>query len=97
MDFNIGPINKEAVWDNVLIKESMWAHPEQGSYKMRLREVYKDYGRFESQAKKLQKWISENFVAEEQYKKVFDSIESTNSDSEQEVNEIYEKLFAEGG
>ena len=36
---------------------------------MTLREVYKEYGRFKSQAKKLQKWILENFTPEQQYSK----------------------------
>ena len=48
-------------------KDSMWAYPQQGSYKMKLREVYKDLGRFKSLAKKLQKWILHTFTEEEQY------------------------------
>jgi hypothetical protein len=36
---------------------------------MKLREVYKDHGRFKSQAKKLQKWILKNFKEDEQYEK----------------------------
>ena len=44
----------------------MWAYPQQGSFKMKLREVYKDHGRFKSQAKTLQKWIHKEFEKEKQ-------------------------------
>ena len=69
VDYDLQPIPKSAVWDGVLMADSMWAYPKQGSYKMKLREVYKDYGRYKSQAKKLQKWVLENFTQEKQYSK----------------------------
>jgi glycosyltransferase involved in cell wall biosynthesis len=72
--YTIQPIQKEAVWDGVLQADSMWCYAEQGSYKMRLREVYKDYQRFKSQAKKLNKWVRKNFIAEEQHKQVVDIV-----------------------
>ena len=69
VDYSLQPVQPYAVWDGVIQKDSMWAYPEQGSYKMKLREVCKDYGRFKSQAKKLQKWITKSFTAEQQYEK----------------------------
>ena len=42
---------------------------------MRLREVYKDYGRFNSQAKNLKKWILKNFEEKKQYKKFTDCLQ----------------------
>ena len=66
VDFDLQHVSKDAVWEGVIEKDSMWAFPQQGSYKMKLREVYKDYGRFKSQASKLQAWIEEEF--EEQKK-----------------------------
>ncbi len=62
----------DAVWDGVLQADSMWSCAEQGSYKMRLREMYKDHNRFKSQAKKLNKWVRKNFTAEQQYQKLND-------------------------
>jgi hypothetical protein len=67
IDYDLQPIPPGAVWDGVLQRDSMWAYPKQGSYKMKLREVYKDHKRFKSQAKKLQKWVSKEFRAESQY------------------------------
>ena len=72
--YSLQKIQQEAVWDQVLVKDSMWAFAEQGSYKMRLREVYKDYNRFKSQAKKLQDYVLENFKQEDQYRKFVESI-----------------------
>ena len=81
VDYDLLPVQKEAVWDGVLLKDSMWCYPKQGSYKMRLREIYKDHSRFKSQAKKLQKWILENFEEKKQYDKMAESILSVYIDS----------------
>ena len=67
VDYVLGPIPQEAVWEGVLQADSQWCYPEQGSYKMKLREVKKDYGRFKKQAKQLQEWILENFEEQKMY------------------------------
>jgi len=67
VDYDLKPISKEAVWDGVLEADSMWCYPKQGSYKMKLREVYKEYGRYKKNALKLKDYILENFSAEKQY------------------------------
>jgi len=72
--YSLQKIQQEAVWDGVLQADSMWAFAEQGSYKMRLRELYKDYNRFKSQAQKLQTFILDNWKEEDQYKKFVESI-----------------------
>ena len=74
VDYRLAPVQPEVVWDGVLIKESMWAYPEQGSYKMKLRSMYTDYGRHKSQAKKLQEWIKEEFSPERKYAEFADSV-----------------------
>jgi glycosyltransferase involved in cell wall biosynthesis len=74
VDFDLQPVQQHAVWDGVIQKDSMWAYPQQGSYKMKLREMYKDYSRFKSQARNLQKWICENFEESKQLKEMKDKI-----------------------
>jgi glycosyltransferase involved in cell wall biosynthesis len=69
VDYSLQPVQPNVVWEGVIQQDSMWAFAQQGSYKMKLREVYKDHGRFKSQAKKLQKWILKNFKEDEQYEK----------------------------
>ena len=92
--YTLQQISKDARWDGVLEKDSLWCHAEQGSYKMVLREVYKDYNRFKSNAKKLNKWIRKNFVAEDLYDKfcshVLEHVEIT---SNEEVDDMFQKLF----
>ena len=69
VEYDLSPVPPPAVWDGVIQADSMWAYPKQGSCKMKMREVYKDHGRFVSQAKKLRTWILANFSKEQQYKK----------------------------
>lgn len=70
VEFDLQPVQPGAVWDGVVQKDSLWAYPQQGSYKMKLRDVYKNHGRYKSQAKKLQKWILESFTEEQQFEKL---------------------------
>jgi glycosyltransferase involved in cell wall biosynthesis len=74
VDYDLGPIQQESIWPGVLEENSMWCYPKPGSFKMRLREVYKDYGRFKKQATQLQKWIHKNFKMEDQYEKMVNCI-----------------------
>jgi len=74
VDYDLELVQKAAVWDGVVQADSMWAYAQQGSYKMKLREVYKDHGRYKSQAKKLRKWILKNFSEEQQYEEFAESI-----------------------
>jgi glycosyltransferase involved in cell wall biosynthesis len=67
VDCDLQPVQKEAQWDGVIQADSMWCFPQQGSYKMKLREVHKDYGRFKKQADSLKKWILDNFSEKKQY------------------------------
>ena len=74
VEFTMQPIQEEAVWEGVLEKGTLWCYPEQGSFKMRLREVFKEHGRFKKQAKALQSWIKEEFTEKKAYKKMADAI-----------------------
>ena len=92
--YTLQQISKDARWDGVLEKDSLWCHAEQGSYKMVLREVYKDYNRFKSNAKKLNKWIRKNFVAEDLYDKFCSHVlEHVDITSNEEVDDMFQKLF----
>jgi len=91
--YTMQQVQKEARWDGVIEKDSMWCYPEQGSYKMKLREVYKEYDKYKSRAKKLNKWIRRNFTAKQQYKKVVDVVQKyVNTVSEEEVNRMFSEI-----
>ena len=74
VDCSLAPIPENSAWEGVLVKDSLWCYPEQGSFKIKLREVYKDYGRFVKQAKQLQEYIKENLSEEKQNKMMSDVI-----------------------
>jgi len=60
--FEMKPIQQEAVWNGVLPQESEWAYVKPFGAKMALREVYKDYGRFKGQTKKLKEYLTNNQI-----------------------------------
>ena len=94
VDYDLQPIPKSAVWEGVLVADSLWAYPTQGSYKMKLREVYKDYGRYKSQSKKLQKWIINNFTPQQQYQNFVANIQDYifKTVSDEEIDDLFAQL-----
>jgi hypothetical protein len=78
VDYNLAPIQQEAVWKGVLEPGVQWCYPEKSSYQSRLVEVYKDFKRFKSQAEKLQQYVEERFTAERQYKAFAEAVWGTN-------------------
>jgi len=67
VDFTVGPISPEAVWEGVLHADASWAFPEQGSFKMKLRDIYKKYRVYKNRATDLKSHIEKNFTTEKQY------------------------------
>ena len=74
VDYQLGPILQQAVWDGVLQADSQWCYADQDSYKMKLREMRTKYNHKKTQAKKLQKWILENFEESKMYKQMAEAI-----------------------
>lgn len=64
VDYELKPIAKEHVWQGVLEEGTQWAYPLPNSFKNKMREVYKDYARFQSWSKKLNKWVRSEFTKE---------------------------------
>ena len=69
VDFTMGSVPQGAIWDGVLQADSMWCYPQEGSFKMKLRNVRKDHKKWKKKALTLQKWILENFKEESMYDK----------------------------
>jgi len=79
VEYDLQNVQKEAVWDNVVQADSQWAFPREGSFKRRLREVRSEYSRFKRNAKKLQKYLVENFTEEEIYGAFVNSVTGGNT------------------
>ena len=86
VDYDIKPIEEHHIWEPVLIRGSHWCYPKQGSFKMKLREVYKQYDRYKKSAEILKNHVLENFKKEDIYKKFADNV------YEEETFEIEEWL-----
>mgnify|MGYP003628092219 CR=1 FL=1 len=74
VDYNLQPIQKEAVWKGVLEENSMWCYPTAGSYKMKLRKVRNKYSAALKISKVLSEHIRDNFSEEKMHEKFTDSI-----------------------
>ena len=74
VEHTLSPIPDSVVWEGVLVKDSEWAYPDQDSYKKQLRDVYNNYDRKLSQAKKLKKYVDVEFTKEKKYKEFADFV-----------------------
>jgi hypothetical protein len=72
--YDVKPVQREAYWEDVVTKESMWAFPKEWSAKKALRNVKKNYTGVLSKAKKLQKLVNEKFSSENVSASYIDSI-----------------------
>lgn len=61
VEYLIAQIPEEAAWEGVIQKDSGWCYPQEGSYKMRLRQVYNYHDKWKKKANYLQSWILKNF------------------------------------
>ena len=64
VEYTIQPVQQEAVWPGVIEGDSMWAYADQGSYKMTLRDTYKNWDNAKAQAEKLKLLLDETFNEE---------------------------------
>lgn len=69
VDFTLGPVQQQAVWDGVIQKDSMWAYADQGSYKMTLRKTHKTWHKAKETAERLKVKLNERFSDEVLYEK----------------------------
>jgi len=76
VSYDIKHIQEGAVWDGVLEKDSQWCYPKEWDYKRGLRTLYKNHGSAKAKAKKLKKYLLENFSADMQFEKIEKSINS---------------------
>jgi len=90
VDYTIGPIPDSAFWDGVIIKESMWCYPEEGSYKMKLRDLRKNYSKWKKKAGTLKKWIDDNFESEKMHTRMSENIYKPSPEEIEWANKLSE-------
>jgi glycosyltransferase involved in cell wall biosynthesis len=74
VSYDIKMLEEQHIWDGVLPRDSMWCYPKEWDYKKTLKNVMKNHKTLLSQAKKLKKYLSDNFSVEAQQKKMAECI-----------------------
>tara|TARA_Y100000592_G_scaffold83250_1_gene132871 strand:- start:5763 stop:7007 length:1245 start_codon:yes stop_codon:yes gene_type:complete len=75
--FDLQKVPKEAVWEPIVLENSMWAYPREASSKEKMRECYNDIINNEGHVKntkKYSKYLRNNFSEEIMYDKFVKSI-----------------------
>ena len=95
VEYTIGPIQETAVWDGVLEKNSMWAYAEQGSYKMKLREVCKKWDKAKQKATELKDIIEEKYKDDTLYEHFVNEVYGDKIVEDDEIEALFASLAAE--
>ena len=95
VEFTIGPIQKEAVWKGVLEESSHWAYAEQGSYKMKLREVHKNWEDANSKAIELKGIIEEKYSDKNLYENFVNEVYGDKLIEDDEIDALFASLAEE--
>lgn len=74
VDFTLGPVQPEAIWEGVIEKDTMWSFPNGNSAKSEMRAIYKDWDRYRGQAKRLALHIEKEFAQEKIYERFVNEI-----------------------
>ena len=72
--FTLQPVQEFAVWPGVIEKESMWAFADQGSYKMTLRRVFKNWKKAKKTADELKVIVNDKFSDEKLFAGFIDAL-----------------------
>ena len=86
VDYTIGQVPPEAVWEGVVQPDAGWCNPTEESARKTMRAVYTNYSKYTEMAEQLQKHLLENFTEEKQYKQFADYVykpENLNEEDEQ--------------
>ncbi len=92
VEYVLQPVQQESVWPGVIEADSLWTYADQGSYKMALRDTYKNYTKVKNRAKELQALLLENFNEEILYKGFCEAVHEDDEVSDQEIEDLFASL-----
>ena len=96
VQYDLKPVQKEAIWEGVIQSDSLWCYPKEWSAKKCMRSLFKDYGSHKSKAKKLQKNVMVDFSPDNQYNKMCNSIMKDQAVVDKsEVDGLFDSLMAD--
>ena len=67
VEYDLNFVQKEAVWEGVIQRDSKWAFPRENSYKRALKDGLERFDYWKREADALKGHIRENFTAEKMY------------------------------
>jgi glycosyltransferase involved in cell wall biosynthesis len=71
---SISPVQPHSIWENVIEKESQWAHMSQTDIQKSLREVYENHKKYKRKATTLKKKIIQSFEENEKLTQLANSV-----------------------
>jgi glycosyltransferase involved in cell wall biosynthesis len=88
-------VQPSVVWKGVIEEDSMWAYADQGSYKMALRQMYKNHNTFLHQSEELQGKVDAHFRDEVLFERFcsFFYDEKAHKEMEAEIDDLLEGLL----
>jgi len=100
VSFDLQPVQKDVVWENVLIAESMWAFPREQSAKQKMRQCFDDIssnteGTFATNACEYAVELRERFSEEKMHAAFCDAIVSEEEikSQQQEIDDLLSGLL----
>ena len=74
IDYTVGPVQQEAVWDGVIQADSAWCFPLETSYKQRIRQARTKYKKWESKVQAVAERIRIQFEQTQITNRIINSI-----------------------
>lgn len=90
VDYDLRPVQQEAVWPGVIQADSMWAFAREASYKRGLKEALEKEAHNKQVATALQKHILKNFTAEKMYEEFVSHIYNPTEEEVEWMNTLGE-------
>lgn len=92
VQYNISYVQPEAVWEGVIMRDSMWCYPDPDSTKKAMRELYNDSSKAKEKAEELEKILRAKFNKKKMYQEFYDKtvgvLEVSNDEIEKWLNDI---------
>ena len=93
VDYTVGQVQQEAVWEGVIQADSAWCFPEESSYKQRIRQARTKYKKWEPKAKLVSQRIAGLFTIEQISEKIVDTVYGERIDVDSWLKELQEEVL----
>ena len=99
VDYVLAPVQRQAVWQDIIVEDSMWCYPNKVDFKRKLRQIEKNHNMYLSWASKLRSQILESHTEEKILEKMRNSLLPTGVLTAPEyifVSDMFQAQYAGG-